>query len=172
MAKKHLMGWLAVAGVATLVAGCSGNQQSGERGQQPGTTGGSQEQVISKEVQPGQPGVGGTEVKRGETEVQGQREVVTKRTEPLKEEVPTVAKGQEKLDVNRMDAKDFVALGLNQDTADRIVKYRDDHGPFRSINDLSAVQGIDQNWLNQYRDRLAFVSPENQESVAGQAGND
>ena len=47
------------------------------------------------------------------------------------------------LDLNRADASDLEALpGIGSTTAERIIAYRDEHGPFTSIDELKQVKGI------------------------------
>ncbi len=166
MAKRHSFTAVSVALAASAgIAACTGNSDRTSMSETSRTQSEpqDQEQEISREVTPGQSDLGGTAVEKGEKEVEAQREVVTKRTETLSEDVPTVTTGQQKLDLNRMDTEDFVVLGLDQSVAQRIVDYREKNGPFKSIDELSNIQGIDQNWLNQYRDRFAFVSEESQQ---------
>ena len=40
--------------------------------------------------------------------------------------------------------------------ADAIIKYREEHGPFKSANDLLAVKGIGEKTIEQNRDNLLF----------------
>lgn len=40
--------------------------------------------------------------------------------------------------------------------ADAIIKYREEHGPFKSANDLLAVKGIGEKTIEQNRDKLLF----------------
>jgi len=47
------------------------------------------------------------------------------------------------VDVNRADAEELTALpGIGPALATRIVAYREEHGPFTSVDDLERVQGI------------------------------
>lgn len=183
MAKTRYFGLLVTSLTAAALTACTQTERSAQTtsetetrtAQTQGDQGASQEQdkeqVISQEVTPSDEQLGGQAVKRGEQDVKAQREVVTKKTETLDESVPTVTTGQAKIDVNRMQAKDFVVLGLDQRLADQVVKHRDQHGAFRSMDDLARIPGMDQNWLNKYRDRFAFVGGDSK-SAAGEAGNE
>lgn len=47
------------------------------------------------------------------------------------------------LDLNRADASDLEGLpGVGSTTAERIIAYRDEHGPFTSVDELKQVKGI------------------------------
>jgi competence ComEA-like helix-hairpin-helix protein len=52
--------------------------------------------------------------------------------------------GLEKISVNIANAQELQRVpGLDQTTAQNIIDYRDANGPFRSVDDLTKVQGID-----------------------------
>ena len=112
----------------------------------------SSEQIVSEQATPLSDQAGIAQ-ERTDTEVKAKKETVKKETKTLEEDVPSVVSGQTKFDVNKMNAEDFVAIGLDRDTADRVIQHRDQNGPFSSITDLSGVQGVSQSWLNQYRER-------------------
>lgn len=126
------------------------------------------EEVISRQVTPIDQ-QGGTAMKRDDQELHARQETVTKKTEALNEKVPTVVEGQQKLDINRMSKDDFAALGLDKDTADRVIERRDQRGSFASINDLSGIEGVSADWLDRNKDRFAFVDKKTQK--AGEAGD-
>jgi competence protein ComEA len=47
------------------------------------------------------------------------------------------------LDLNRADASDLEGLpGVGSTMAERIIAYRDEHGPFTSVDELRQVKGI------------------------------
>ncbi len=61
---------------------------------------------------------------------------------------PTTPDG--KIDVNRADAIDLTLIpGIGDVLAQRIVAYREQYGPFQSIEELSNVDGIGQKKLNE-----------------------
>jgi DNA uptake protein ComE-like DNA-binding protein len=136
---------------SALVVGCNSNNSSRNRDlKQEGTT--KTEQVTQS------PGRIAETTERDHANVEVKKEIVdtTRRVETEKESIPTVAITQHKADINRMDSKDFMAMGLSKDAADRVVKYRKDHGDFKSMNDLSQVPGISASWLNTNRDKLGL----------------
>ena len=47
-------------------------------------------------------------------------------------------------------------LGLTREQADAIVSYRADHGPFKTIADLSKVPGLESPSLASQKDRISF----------------
>ncbi len=66
------------------------------------------------------------------------------------EEVP-------KINVNTARAIEFESgLTLRRSQAAAIVEYRTKHGPFKSIEDLKKVPGIDAAKLEEKKDRLTF----------------
>jgi competence protein ComEA len=75
--------------------------------------------------------------------------------------VPTfVAAG--KVNVNTADAAELTRLpGIGDVLAARIVAYRSEHGPFRTLDDLVSVKGIGPSTLSKFRE-LATVTDESQ----------
>jgi competence protein ComEA len=66
------------------------------------------------------------------------------------EEVPRIR-------VNQAAAIDFEsAFGLRRSQASAIIKYREANGPFKSIDDLKKVPGIDAAKIEAKKDRLIF----------------
>ena len=62
-----------------------------------------------------------------------------------------------KLNINRAEAKDFDSLPrIGPTLAERIVDYRDEHGPFASIDALGNVPGIGDVTLAGFRDQLTL----------------
>jgi competence ComEA-like helix-hairpin-helix protein len=60
------------------------------------------------------------------------------------------------LDINKATKEQLIALpGIGAVTAERILLYRDDHGPFRSLEDLRKVRGISRRKLDQLRPLIA-----------------
>ncbi len=59
------------------------------------------------------------------------------------------------LDINEMDKEELKRLpGIGEKLAERIVKYREVHGPFRSIDDLKQVSGIGDKKLEDIKNYL------------------
>jgi len=62
-----------------------------------------------------------------------------------------------KIKVNEADAIDFESgLSLKRSEAAAIVQYRTKNGPFKSIEDLKKVPGIDAAKIEAKKDRLSF----------------
>lgn len=62
-----------------------------------------------------------------------------------------------KLNVNSAPAIEFESrLSLKRSEAAAIIAYRDKNGPFKSIEDLKKVPGIDTAKIEARKDRLAF----------------
>jgi competence protein ComEA len=65
----------------------------------------------------------------------------------------------ESIDVNVASAAELERLpGIGPVLAERIVRYREQHGPFTSLDELSAVQGISDRMVEDLRSR-ATVGP-------------
>jgi len=59
--------------------------------------------------------------------------------------------------VNKASAKQLAsALDVPQETAESVVKYRDEHGRFGSIDDLKNVPGLDASKVETRKDRFVF----------------
>lgn len=99
--------------------------------------------------------LGEVESSEGSTDVSRTREVIRRETVRESEDIPTVSKRQVGADINRMDAKDFMAMGLNRDDAERVVQYREQFGRFRSVDSMKRVPGMDMAWLEKNREKLA-----------------
>ncbi|PLX80176.1 MAG: competence protein ComEA [Desulfuromonas sp.] len=59
------------------------------------------------------------------------------------------------IDINSATAEDFQQVkGIGKVTAERIVQYRDEHGPFSKVEDLTWVKGIGSKTLAKIQDQL------------------
>ena len=74
--------------------------------------------------------------------------------------IPAAAEGT--IDINTATAEEFAAAmsGVGLKKARAIVAYRDENGPFASIEDLVKVRGIGAATLDSNRDRLSVTEPE------------
>lgn len=62
-----------------------------------------------------------------------------------------------KVNVNKADKEEFVSsLGLNDRNAAAIVKYREENGSFKSIEDLQKVPGLSAATIEAKKSRLEF----------------
>ena len=68
-----------------------------------------------------------------------------------------LAKNYGQVNANKAPSKEIVTvLGITPEQADAIVKYRMDHGNFKTIDDLKKVPGLEAVDLTAMKDRLAF----------------
>ena len=60
------------------------------------------------------------------------------------------------ININTADAEAIAnaLTGVGQKKAELIVKYREQHGPFKSVDELSRVKGIGNALLEKNRDRV------------------
>jgi competence protein ComEA len=62
-----------------------------------------------------------------------------------------------KVNVNRSTAPDIAdAVGLTEDEAQNIVKYRDENGPFADFEALAKVPGVDAEKLEKNKEAITF----------------
>ena len=70
-------------------------------------------------------------------------------------ENPTVNQAAATISLNRATAEELQALpGVGPALSERIIKYRTEHGPFRTVDQLTEVQGVGQAKLARFKDRL------------------
>ncbi len=68
---------------------------------------------------------------------------------------PSGSGGQGQVDINTADAATLDTLpGIGPVTAQRIIEYREAHGPFAQIEDIMHVSGIGQSTFAKIRDRI------------------
>lgn len=76
-----------------------------------------------------------------------------------KEEVSAEGTEPAPVDINRADRETLINLpGIGPVLADRIIAYREAHGPFKSVDDLIAISGIGERNINIFR-KLVYVDP-------------
>ncbi len=63
----------------------------------------------------------------------------------------------EKLNVNQCSKEDLMRVpGIGEETARSIIDYREQHGPFRSLDDLANVGNIKEDQIKKLR-KMLFV---------------
>jgi competence protein ComEA len=63
----------------------------------------------------------------------------------------------QKVDLNTATREDLIALeGIGPSTADDIIKYRKEHGGFKSIDELDNVRGFGRRQLEKVRDQFVL----------------
>lgn len=76
-------------------------------------------------------------------------------TLPVTAEAGVQSVAQELVDVNRAGAEELTRLkGVGLKIAGNIVRYREENGPFRSVEDLMNVKGIGGKKLEGIRDQI------------------
>jgi competence protein ComEA len=65
------------------------------------------------------------------------------------------------IDINTADAATLASAinGVGEKKAATIVEYRNTHGPFASVDDLTRIKGIGASTIDRNRDNLTVVSP-------------
>lgn len=65
------------------------------------------------------------------------------------------------VDINSADASTLASVitGVGESRAVAIVKYRDAHGPFASVDELSNVKGIGMKTIDKSRSNLMVSAP-------------
>jgi DNA uptake protein ComE-like DNA-binding protein len=137
----------------TLVASaCTRNESSRREAGRSDTETRDTEQSVTRQS-PGQLDTS-PEQEKGQADVTVQKETTTTKRETDKERIPTVEQKQARADINRMGKDDFVAMGLSEQEAERIVENSDDHGDFSSPDQLRKVPGMNMTWLQQNSSKL------------------
>lgn len=71
------------------------------------------------------------------------------------EKATNVASLNAPININSATVEEFQQVkGIGKVTAERIVQYRDDHGPFIKVEDLIEVKGIGSKTLAKIQDQL------------------
>lgn len=76
------------------------------------------------------------------------------------------------VDLNRADAKMLAEAmsGVGLVKAEAIVAYRERHGPFRRVEDLTKVKGIGAKTIAANRDAVVVIDPDDSHLPPGAAG--
>jgi competence protein ComEA len=70
-------------------------------------------------------------------------------------DVTTVAAADAKVNINTADVKQLMTLqGVGRNLAEKIVQYRDAHGPFKKATDLRKVEGVGDSLWERNRERV------------------
>jgi competence protein ComEA len=69
--------------------------------------------------------------------------------------IPVSASATDKVNINTADVKALMKLqGVGRALAEKIVQYRDAHGPFKKAVDLRKVEGVGDGLWEKNRDRI------------------
>lgn len=77
--------------------------------------------------------------------------------QPVMQEKAEVVQ-QARVNINQADAATLAAAlnGVGESKAKAIVEYREQHGPFTSVEELSEVKGIGQATVNMNREKITL----------------
>jgi competence ComEA-like helix-hairpin-helix protein len=68
---------------------------------------------------------------------------------------PAAATTEAKININTADVKELMKLnGVGRNLAEKIVQYRDAHGPFKKATDLRKVEGLGDGLWEKNRERI------------------
>ncbi|CDZ78874.1 ComE operon protein 1 [Legionella massiliensis] len=72
---------------------------------------------------------------------------------------PAVNSSQVKIDLNNADVKTLAksVKGIGQKRAEAIIKYREEHGKFKSLDDLEKVKGFGKQFVKNHLNQLQEV---------------
>ena len=66
-------------------------------------------------------------------------------------------KAEATVNVNTATAKELITLpGVGQKTADNIISFRQEHGPYQTVQDLLKVKGIGKKTLKKFENLISF----------------
>lgn len=83
-----------------------------------------------------------------------------------------MARQQRTVDVNQADVPDLSAIeGISEERARLIVEFRNEHGPFKRLEDLTDVPGIGASTYQKIRGRLS-ISEESQATERAEAAGE
>lgn len=103
------------------------------------------------------------EVRKNAVEVPSREEAVVHQNLPAKadeKEKVEVSSARELIDINSATAKEFERLPrIGPQLAGRIVAYREKHGAFKRIDDITKVKGIGPKTLEHLRPYLTVSTP-------------
>jgi competence protein ComEA len=62
---------------------------------------------------------------------------------------------KEHLNINEASKEQLMHLaGVGEETAQEIIDYRDQHGPFKSLDDLANIRNIKKEYIDDLKERL------------------
>ena len=69
--------------------------------------------------------------------------------------VPAIAADMKKVNINKATLEDLITLnGIGEKIATRIVKFRNENGPFQKPEDIMMVKGIGQKMFDKNRELI------------------
>jgi competence protein ComEA len=63
----------------------------------------------------------------------------------------------DRVDLNRASREELLGVnGIGESGADAILKYREENGPFRSLEDLDPIPGFNRERIENFQDRFTL----------------
>ena len=73
---------------------------------------------------------------------------------------PLAVSEETKLDLNKASAEELVQLkGIGQSYAERIIKYRENNGPFVQVEDIMKIKGIGSKIFESIKHQIVIEVP-------------
>ncbi len=71
--------------------------------------------------------------------------------------LPIIGYSAESININTADKETLMSVitGVGDKKADAIIAYRNEHGNFKSVDDLTNVKGIGQSTVDKHREQLS-----------------
>ena len=71
--------------------------------------------------------------------------------------LPIIGFSAESININTANKETLMSVikGVGDKKAEAIINYREENGPFKSIDDLANVRGIGQSMIEKHRDMLS-----------------
>jgi len=71
--------------------------------------------------------------------------------------LPIIGFSAESININTADKETLMSVikGVGDKKAEAIINYRDENGPFKSVDDLANVKGIGQAMIEKHREMLS-----------------
>ena len=74
--------------------------------------------------------------------------------------MPRFLSSAPKVDINRAGVNELMTLpGIGKTLAERIIAYREEHGPFTSLDELKKVKGIGEETISRISERVSLGQP-------------
>ena len=75
--------------------------------------------------------------------------------------LPVILFAGESININTADKEALMSIkGIGEKRAEAIIAYRDQNGPFKSLDDLAEVKGVGKLFIDLNRDQLTVKNKE------------